>query len=235
MDAVNAVLGDGEMFGAAGACPVRYEEGGAGSRVLLVTGENAGGKSLVCRFIGQVMLRDAKAAGEALEFMRIGMEMRSKGGMACVFVFGDESWQSTGELTAHSVLGAIRNSRERGRAHAVCLDEPDTGLSESYQAAVGEALAAYAADLPELASGLIVVSHSRPLVSRLFALAPHCMRVGDDLRPTAEWLGNGSLPCSIEDLESLKQRSDARFRAVSDIQARRKAALSARAGAGNRR
>jgi hypothetical protein len=128
------VLDDTEVFGAIGACPTAYEPARkASSRILLISGDNAGGKSFFCKYLSQFVREETK-----MEVMRIGMEMRTTGGMVRSFVFGDEGRCSTGELTAHSILGVIHNSRQRGHSHMVCLDEPDVGLSEGYQAAAIE-------------------------------------------------------------------------------------------------
>ncbi len=233
-EAMTAVREDAAMFGVTGACPVSFEPGQHGSKVLLISGDNAGGKSLVCKYVESSMHRDADEHKLRIEFMRIGMQLRSSGGMQRAFIFGDEGSESTGQITVHSILGAIRTSKGRTSAHMVCLDEPDIGLSEGYQAAVGETLHAYAADLPKHSVGLIVVTHSRPIASRLMTLAPHAMRVGDDLRPTASWIQDGPLPRSVEDLESLGQRATERFRAITRIQKERKAERAAR-GTSSRR
>lgn len=222
-EAVRVMAEDDEMFGRSGACPMLLEPGNPGTRILLVTGENAGGKSLVCRFIAQHVARMAADAETKVEFMRIGMELRSAPGIHRAFIFGDEGIDSTGRNTVKSVLGALRTSAARETPHVVCLDEPDIGLSEGYQAAVGETLARYGADLPDTAVGLVVVTHSRPIASRLLELRPHCIRVGDDLRPTAEWLENGPLPRTADDLQGLCSMAANRYRAVNTIQTTRRA------------
>jgi len=216
-EAIDAIVEDTEMFGIDGACPVAYEPPNNDSRILLISGDNAGGKSLVCRFLSLTFSRSK------IEFMRIGMEMRTNGGMVRTFIFGDEGRCSTGELTAHSVLGAIHNSKQRTHAHVVCLDEPDTGLSEGYQQAVGETLVDYASTLPEHAAGLVVVTHSRFIANALMKLDPHRFRVGDDLRLTREWIRKGPLKRSMEDLANLKKISHKRFLAVTKVQNARKA------------
>ncbi len=218
-EAIDAVVEDTEMFGVDGACPVSYEPSKTGSKILLISGDNAGGKSLVCRFLS-ITARQL----DKIEFIRIGMELRTASDMARVFVFGDEGRCSTGELTAHSILGAIHNSRQRTHAHIVCLDEPDIGLSEGYQEAVGKTLHDYGVTLPDLAEGLVVVTHSRPIAKALVKLDPHKFRVGDDLRLTQDWLTEGPLKRSLDDLANLKKLSHARFLAVTHIQNARKKA-----------
>ena len=213
------ILHDTEMFGLSGACPVAYEPpANLGSKILLITGDNAGGKSLLCRYLGLVVHETTK-----MEFMRIGMQMRTESGMAKVFVFGDEGRSSTGQLTAHSILGAIHNSRQREHKHMVCLDEPDVGLSEGYQEAAGATIWQYANSLPDLCEGLVVVTHSRLIARSLLKMESHKMRVGDDLRPTWNWLEQGPIGRSMEDFENLRKVAHERFLAVTAIQNKRRA------------
>ena len=49
---------------------------------------------------------------------------------------------STENISVRTALAGIRNSRDRTHPHILMLDEPDIGLSEGYQKALGEELAA---------------------------------------------------------------------------------------------
>lgn len=212
---IECLVEDEDLFGAEGPCPVSFEPGDARSRILIVTGENAAGKSIALKAFQAYARRESD---KQVEVMRIGMEMRSQGGIERSFVFsGSEDEDSTGTLSINAVLGAIRTSIGRERRHMLLLDEPDIGLSEGYQAAVGCRLRSFMEEAPALLDGLVVATHSRPLVSALMDLKPHCLRVGSDLRPTAEWLRNGSLPQSMEDLERLHEIQVKRWRNVTKI------------------
>ncbi len=198
-----------DIFGPQGPCPLLLERSEPQGRFLLVTGENVGGKSLFARLLGALARRDGLVA------MDIGMARRTTPDMSRVFIFGDETRSSTGSISVHTSLAALRNSRENWKEpHLVVLDEPDVGLSEGYAAALGRALADHAKDIPGSCAGLVLVTHSREIVREVLPLASHVARVGDDLRPTEEWLRDGSLPRTLDELLALQQVSYERCRAV---------------------
>lgn len=141
-------------------------------------------------------------------------------------MFGDESTSSTGQASFRAVRGGLTTCRGRTTPHILIMDEPDIGLSEGYQAALGDMIDEFASDLPDTTVGLLVVSHARPLISKLMHLNPTCIRVGDDLRPTRQWLEQGDLPRTIADIESLRDKALTRFRAIHAVAEARKAGKS---------
>ncbi len=155
------------------AFPATYHRGRG--RLVAVTGDNASGKSLFAK-LANAVLRKRK-----IEPMLVGMSLRAQGGIMRAFVFGDEDTSSTGCNSVQSVLGGLRTARGRKYDHALLLDEPDVGLSEGWQSAVGELIAGFAADLPERTKMLMVVTHSRRLLEKLAPLEPHHVRFGDGL------------------------------------------------------
>lgn len=218
-EAVELLLEADDVFGSDGPCPTLFEPGDP--RVLLITGDNAGGKSFFARHI-QVAL-EAEGAGR-VELLPVSMSTRTTSGMHRVFIYGDENWESTGQLSVHAVLGGLRTCAGREHDHVLVLDEPDVGLAESYQRALGERIANFASDLPEKTVGLVLVTHSRILVRELLsAVTPMSVRVGDDLRPLAEWLEHGPVPRTVEDLEALTRRSRERMRGIKAVMDSRKA------------
>lgn len=205
-------------------CPILLEPGRPD--LIVVTGENAGGKTFVASYLSQIARRDHEAEGK-LEIMDIGMRRRTDSGIVRGLMFGDEAWESTGQISLKVVLGGIRTCRGRENDHVLILDEPDIGLSESYRGALGELLADFADPLPERTVALVVVTHSREIVERLMPLGPTCVRVGDDVRPTKEWLQQGPLPRSMADVEKLQETALTRFRALTAlIKARRESRKS---------
>ena len=205
---IQSCIDDAEFFGPQGACPASIEPGHP--RLLVISGENAGGKS----FFAKVMRSRLREALPHCEWIPISMTTRTSSGMHRAFMFGDESTSSTGQTSFRAVRGALTTCRGRDTPHVLLLDEPDIGLSEGYQGALGEMVEEFASNLPETTQGLVVVSHARPLIGKLMHLDPTCVRVGDDLRPTREWLKNGDLPRSIADIEALRDKALARFRAI---------------------
>lgn len=221
LDLVEAVRADAELFGPAGACPTLVEPGG-NDRLLLVTGGNAGGKSLVCRYLGSKARELSE--GRSGEYMLIGMGKRTEAGMHRAFIFGaNEASESTGKVSSRAVRGAFRTCQGREHAHYLCLDEPDIGLSEEMQHGMGAAIADFAAALPPLTQGLVVVTHSRAIARALLAHEPWCIRAGDDLRPTRDWANSAVVPASAGDFWSLEDRARARWHAVQGVLDARKA------------
>lgn len=217
---VQDALADHELFGAEGACPALFEPGAEDSRLLVITGENAGGKSLFSQFLLRTVLK-SDADWKSVEVMDGGMHRRTRSGIERALMYGDESDDSTGNISLKFVLTGIRTCRMRTTSHILSLDEPDIGLSEGYCMGLGELLKAFAADLPELTRGLVVVTHSREIVKRLIPLEPHCVRVGD-LRPTKEWLEQGPVPRSIAEVESLSERSIETWRSIRRLMQQRR-------------
>jgi hypothetical protein len=224
-DAVERTLAEHDYFGADGPVPAWAEFGHP--KFALVTGENASGKSFVVR----AMAEKLREAHPRMEVIPITMNGRSRAGIERLAIWGDESRQSTGRLSVRAVLGGLRTCREREHDHVLVLDEPDIGLGESYAAALGAYLAEFAADMPVRTRGLVVVTHSRPLVTGLVPVEPTSIRVGDDQRPLAAWLRDGPLPRSIEDIEALGERSSATMSGINRV---RNARLEAKAPAGPR-
>jgi energy-coupling factor transporter ATP-binding protein EcfA2 len=172
---------DTELFGLDAPCPIRIEQG-SNQRVLLITGGNASGKSFVCRYLNEV----ARDGDNPPLFMRIGMGKRTESGITRALMFGDEDRESTGLISSNCVSSGISTCRSKEAPHCLCLDEPDIGLSEEMQHAMGAILSDFAADLPVHTLGLIVVTHSRPIAQQVLGVDPLRIRVGDDLRTTQD-------------------------------------------------
>lgn len=214
------VTEDDELFGEDGPCPVRFE-GDPASRVLVVTGDNASGKSFLCKFL------DARARDtweRSVEFMRVGMGRRTAPGIERSFIFGgNEDRESTGRVSSNAIKGGLSTSRNRNNAHFLCFDEPDIGLSARLQAGLGAVLADFARDLPEHLSGLIVVTHAQPIVRALLEVSPRCARVGGGTATTAEWAASVEPPATAEEFLDLGRVATERMRAIQAIMNARKA------------
>ena len=154
-----------------GLIPVLHEPGD--SRLLVVTGENASGKSFFARVF------EAYSRKDNIECMRVGMEKRTTSGIVKVLMFGDESNESTGLITLRTLQSGVQTCRGREHEHFLVLDEPDIGLSEGYQLAAGEFIARFVSDMPDLTQGAVVITHSRRILRQLLPLKPHHVRCGD--------------------------------------------------------
>ena len=218
LDTLGLVLADTDYFGPDGPVPCAADF--AHPRFAVVTGENASGKSFLVRALAHRMREDRGR----LEVMAVTMNMRSRGGMERAFIWGDEGRNSTGRLSVKAVIGGLKTCREREREHVLILDEPDIGLAEGYAGALGEYIAAFAGAMPERTLGLVVVTHSRPLVRALMPTNPTAVRVGDDPRPLALWLEEGPIPRTMADIEALGARSSAVMSGINRVRLAREAA-----------
>jgi hypothetical protein len=192
-----------------------FLEEGTRRDVLVVTGENAAGKSLAFMLINQLGRNFAKEDKIALEVMDIGMGRRTTSGVTKAFMFGDENIDSTGNISIKVMQTAVSTSKNQTNFHYLMLDEPDIGVGEGYHNAIGKFLSNFANDMPEKCLGLVVATHSRRIAEKLLDAGASSLRLGGDLRPVREWVRNGDIEKSLEDLINLKDVSGHRFRAVS--------------------
>lgn len=192
-------------------------------RVLLVTGENASGKSLAFRLIMQL----ANSGG--VEPIAVSIRERTASGtdemarMKRVFTYGDEETSSTGSVSARVVQSGFDALDTWGNPVILALDEPELGLSDGYARALGEYIGARAQGMAGNACGVMVVTHSRALARGLLA--------GLEAQPTMiAMLGRGDAPVSslgewidatpersVDDLLGLREKAHERFQAVSRI------------------
>lgn len=217
------LVDDEDLFGPRGAVPASFEDG-ANHRVLLITGGNGSGKSFACKWL------NANAIRERLEFMHVGMNMRTQGGIIRGFMFGDESSHSTGGISANVIATGQGTCRGRETPHVLCHDEPDIGMSDEMQDAAGQIIAGFCADLPALTRGVVVVTHSRAIASRLMALDPMRLRCGPGAASTADWLANPPRPMTPADLDAMHEAHRDQHRAIQGVINKRTAERNAARG-----
>lgn len=199
--------------------PYRWHKSTAKQRLVVIVGENASGKSFLRRILYAMHQR------EKCELIHLSMEGRK--GYLASFVYGDESWQSTGDCSIHTVLGAMKTADARtddgkyGGRTAIFWDEPDIGLSDSWAAGVGARIAEYAKKAPAHVKGMYVVTHRKCLLEQLEQSKPHFVWMGEE---ALEVEGNPSLQDYLSrpikprlDLESLGDLSHSRFLEIDKI------------------
>lgn len=204
------------------AIPWRWRKGPRDARLAVIVGENASGKSFLRKLLREIH-RDAK-----IELIHLSMSGRTDRSNPMVgFVYGDENWESTGQCSVNTVVGAMKTASGRTHPTAIFWDEPDVGLSDSWAAGVGVRVREYAQSAPEHVRGIYLVTHRRVLLQELVAAKPHFVWLGNetlDWQPSEtggscptldEWLQRPVVP--RRDLESLGEDSVARFRALSQI------------------
>ena len=101
-------------------------------------------------------------------------------GPASAFIYGDESWESTGVLSSRTVLTGIKTCQGRKSKHVIFWDEPDVGLSDSWAAGVGQSICGFVTDCPRNTVAALVVTHSKALVRELLPAAPAYVHLGKE-------------------------------------------------------
>lgn len=127
------------------------------ANALIVFGDNASGKSLICSLIEAVV-------SEKSPTRRVCIKNRVTASPSRAFIFGDESTQSTGETSVRVIQKALAGAKQDDEPSLIILDEPDFGLSAKYSRALGRYLAQHIAELCARGSYLVIVSHSTPLL-----------------------------------------------------------------------
>lgn len=193
-------------------------EGSSESKVLIITGSNASGKSFAVKVLA-AWLSNEKPKVEALQ---VSMKYRTMPGMHRCFMFGalGDELDSTGSISTGAVNGALKTARGRDTPCWVMLDEPDTGLSEDFCPAMGEYIAqAVNEGLGKKCQGIVVVTHSKALVRALvdaLTVTPHFAHLDEVPQDLQGWL-NSSRRRTVEELVALPEKSILTYRALNKI------------------
>ena len=211
------------------AVPYVYDPSKSNSKLVLVLGENAGGKSLFRRVIWGVTHLGRKAEygdpeippGQfpVKEMIGLSMQGRTNSGFERSCIYGTESYHSTGENSAHTVTMGIKTACERDHTSVLYWDEPDIGMSAGAAAGAGVAIRDFIQkDDAPLVQAVFLTSHSPALVRQLVACDPHYLFLGDANGPKtlAEWFEWQQNPKPISP-EELKELSHMRFRDVQKV------------------
>lgn len=221
-DLINQCLRD-EIFqgGVVNAYPTLRDNE---SRVVVVFGENASGKSLVLNNSYQHI---GSYEETRVETFSVSMRMRTSESMGQGIMYMRERNSSTGASSVHAVTGVFRNAVERPHPVWIMLDEAELGLSDRYAASLGAYIAAMANTLPDHIRGVMVVSHSRVMLSRLLRdleTPPHEISMGEN-QSLAEYLARPfEVEATVDDLEALLDRAHETRRFVRETQEAAKAA-----------
>ena len=192
-------------------------------RVILVTGDNGSGKSMLV----QDLRAWCKKFHDVDATISISIRERTGSGYADPLmksmVFGMEDQQSTGGLSVGVTQRAFNNLdmwSESGRHIAMVLDEPEIGLSQSYATPLGELIAKSFLALKSPTAGLVVVTHNRGLAKSLvehLGEAPTFCFMGPEPVALDTWMGQSKVH-SYEDLLKLPELCLERRRQVREFE-----------------
>lgn len=180
------------------------------SKVILVAGGNASGKSALTSFIQAI----AKQA--ACQTRSCSMRNRTASGFQSKMIFGDESRSSTGACTVGAVKMGLESSINSPAPAVMILDEPDLDLSEECSMAMGAYIAQCANAEASNLRLIVVVSHSRALFRDLMAnlsQPAHKVFVGDANRSFDAWLDGPIISPGVDYLLNLQKLGHDKFKA----------------------
>ncbi len=187
-----------------------YEKGT--SKVLIVTGENAEGKSFFSRLFHEYCTRFLKT-----DCLRTGMDVRTERSFATIFSgYREEAVFSTGHSSVDSIISGIDTCKKMDSNHYIIFDEPTVGLSEGYQYAAGLYFAEFMKNCPKNTLGVVVITHSRLFVEPLLAHNPQHLRFGDNTK-LKDWVEQTPAKHTIEELLQLPEKGICRLRDISHI------------------
>jgi len=189
---------------------------GRSCRLLIVTGENAGGKSFIRR-VFQAFLADRRPPIVSYTFC---MEARSRSAedanLLLGMAYGPEARYATSVNTMRAIRSILDTSEKASndRRHVIILDEPEIGLSEESELAIGKMVAErLSGDWPHKRAGVVVMTHSRHVVRALMGIdGAKFLNLFDRYGSAEEWLEREVVPT---DLDVLDVESQERFRRLT--------------------
>lgn len=170
-----------------------------GKRLIVITGDNASGKSVLRRFLKSGCEKMAKF--KVLEFSQ---EQRIIVDPDVYFTLnGDEQNASTGFLSVNSVVNGFFQSLREQKPHVLIYDEPEIGMGE--ELALGTAIEMrdfYTHQWPANLQGVIVTTHNRHFVSELMKVPEAFFyNVSGKYANHEDWLNRPIVPARTIDVQ----------------------------------
>lgn len=192
--------------------PIEVDHQPGALPVFVLTGPNGTGKSFLAKVLASMAANDFKT-----ECMVVGMAKRTQGGVERAMIFGSEADSSTGHISLRVARTGMRTCESRTSPHILLLDEPDFGLSEGYQGALGQLLAEFATKLPAYTVAFGICTHSRRLLRHLEPLNPHHLRLGGDRLTLSQVIAGAEPDFTLAEIEALAEQSRERFQAIEKL------------------
>lgn len=186
-----------------------FHPGDDNSNVIIVSGTNSSGKSMVLKIFSAILALDEIEPIQVSMRYRAGHEVS---GIQRAMMFGSEDDESTGVISIAAMETAIRTANGRNKEHWILFDEPDIGLSEEYAIPMGRKIGLTAAKLPKHTQGVVIVSHSKPLIKGLLrelGYQPHFLHLAST-NALNEWL-NTSTERTLEELDELSASAHKKY------------------------
>ena len=130
------------------------------SKILVVYGDNATGKSLISKLLEQILKQDKIAVRNAC------VRNRTSSGIEKAMIYGDEATQSTG-ATSFNVIKLCLNSCLKDTKESVAiLDEPDLGLSSRFSKSLAQFIMSYTKEMNN-EQFVVITSHNKDFIQQL--------------------------------------------------------------------
>lgn len=164
-------------------------------KLVLVTGDNASGKSFIRRYICYL------AHERKIEAIHLSQEGRSGGsGISRLMIYGTEEDESTGYNSVKTFQKSVKTSANRTASHILFYDEPEIGLSDKYAAALGIELNNFIKESADHLIACFVATHNKALAARLEN--PWHLRLGG-CNNLQDWLNQKVEPGNLEELSTI--------------------------------
>lgn len=158
--------------------------------VVVVTGENAAGKSLFRRLLtAHLNKRD-------IQVIHLSQQGRATSGVVRAMVYGSEEDEATGAISCHTLLTGFTTSRGREKDHVLIYDEPEIGMSEEAQMGAGEFIVnELVGNWPQKLLGYVVMTHSRHIAGQLMKInGAKFVNIGGKYKTAEEWINRSLVP-----------------------------------------
>lgn len=158
---------------------------------LLITGDNACGKSLLRRML------NASLRKVDISVIHLSQQGRSTEGFGRAMIYGSEADEATGVISAKVIVNGFKQNRDK--PYILLYDEPEIGMGEEAQMGIAQFFRESFKQLPLNCEGVILFTHSRILVSGL-ADCMQFIHLGNQYQTAGEWLRRKLVPLSPQEL-----------------------------------
>lgn len=206
-----------------GVFPFYYENYGEKAKIIVVTGDNASGKSFLVKD-----LRSCAKKVFGIKSIIVSIKERLNPTIdrdtekRRIFCIQDETGKSTGVSSVEVIKRSLSTLEQWSKEDQfiLILDEPETGLAQGYEYALGKYIAdniKNMQDNPNIA-GVVIVSHSKSLVKGIYESqnAMSFIHMGREKLMLNEWI-NKEDKKTVDELLSLMERGNQQYKEVEEI------------------
>jgi hypothetical protein len=180
------------------------------NKITLLTGRNAGGKSLIRKqlpfYIGEQLGKDYKK----VRIPHASQELRTKSNPSMGALSGmahDLEWLATSASTLHTLEQVFKYDNP----DFLVIDEPEIGIGEELQLGIADFLNIKTAELKAQGKGCLIICHSRIIAKNI----NHDKFINLEKMGYEEWLNRVPVKISVEDFE---EYASTFFKAVGNRQ-----------------